>query len=157
MGKAAAKSKAAEWKVRAKLPGMAYFVHALAFSPDGKVLASGVHGAAVWLTDMKSGKPLHKLNGYETVDNFAFSRDGRMLAAAGGDTTNVYDVKTGKQLAALEVECNHVSFSPDGKLLALSLKKSPLLFETKAWTQAAKLDGHKGRVTFTEFLAGGQL
>jgi WD40 repeat protein len=155
MGKAAA--KAAEWKVRAKLPGMAYFVHALAFSPDGKVLASGVHGTSVWLTDTKSGKPLHKLDGYETVDNFAFSRDGRMLAAAGADITIVYDVKSGRQLAALEVECNHVSFSPDGKRLALSTKKSPLVFETKGWTQAAKLDGHKSGVTFVEFLAGGGL
>ena len=156
MSKAAAKA-ASGWKVRAKLPGLAYFVHAVAFSPAGKVLASGVHGTAVWLTDTAGGKPLHKLDGYETVDNLAFSRDGRMFAAAGGETTNVYDVKTGTQLAALDVESNHVSFSPDGRLLAAATKKSPLVFETKGWTRAAKLDGHKSQVTFVEFLAGGGL
>ena len=156
MAKLALKS-AAGWNVRAKLPGLAYFVHALAFSPSGKVLASGVHGTALWLTDTASGKPLHKLEGYETVDNLTFSRDGRMLAAAGAETTNVYDVKTGKQLAALDVEANHASFSPDGKLLAAATKKSPLLFETIGWTQTAKLDGHKGKVTFVEFLATGAL
>jgi WD40 repeat protein len=156
MGKAGAKS-ASQWKVRAKLPGLAYYVHALRFSPNGKVLASGVHGTAVWLSDTKTGKPLHKLDGYETVDNLAFSPDGRMLAAAGAEATNVYDVKTGRRLAALDVEGNHVSFSPDGRLLAVATKKSPLVFETKGWTQSAKLDGHKSGVTFVEFLAGGSL
>ena len=53
MGKAVAKAaKAAEWKVRAKLPGLAYFVHALEFSHDGRLLAQAGTAEAMIFADI---------------------------------------------------------------------------------------------------------
>jgi WD40 repeat protein len=113
---------------RATLPAHAYPVYpgggiALAFSPDGKTLASGSSERTVRLWDVDTGKERATIPGHEGgVLSVAFSPDGKTLASAGGDrAVRLWDVDTGKEHAALrghEQKVVSVAFSPDGKTLA---------------------------------------
>jgi WD40 repeat protein/tRNA A-37 threonylcarbamoyl transferase component Bud32 len=97
---------------------------AVAFSPDGKTLASGsgrAHSILLW--DVETGKELHTLEGAgRGVSSLAFSPDGTRLATGRYDNLlQVWDVGTGKELWSVPVlrggaAC--VAFSRDGKTLA---------------------------------------
>ena len=107
----------------------------LAISPDGKTLATPGDSKEVWLWDVQRGSIRQRLGvDYKMVEAVAYSRDGRILIAAGGSgnlpglTLNpgivtLWDTKTDKMLhsfRALDVTVRKVALSPDGKLLAVS-------------------------------------
>jgi WD40 repeat protein len=79
-------------------------VNALAFSPDGQLLASGGDDRTVILWDLQSGKARRTLKGHEqTVTSLAFSPGGLLLASGGGNASViVWDVKTGKFTRVLQ-------------------------------------------------------
>src|SRR5581483_4053961 len=63
-------------------------VFSVAFSPDGKVLATGSFDGTVKLWDFAAGKELHVLKGHtDQVYSVAFSPDGTMLASGSKDKT----------------------------------------------------------------------
>ena len=75
----------------------------MAFSPDGKLLATASGDGYVWLwnpaTGQAVGTPLPAARA--AVNAVAFSRDGRLLATAGGDgTVRLWNPATGKPAGA---------------------------------------------------------
>ncbi|WP_322493626.1 serine/threonine protein kinase [Chloroflexus sp.] len=99
-------------------------VSALAFSPDGAILASGAQDdPVVRLWDIRNGRELAQLRGHEDwIRSLAFSPDGRLLASGSADrTVRIWDVTSGQTLVVLRGHTDllgNVAFSPDGQRLA---------------------------------------
>ncbi|CAN0510191.1 unnamed protein product, partial [Phaeothamnion confervicola] len=74
---------------------------AVAFSPNGKCLASGTEDGAVALWDIERGSLLWEpLKGHwGRVSSVAFSDDGRLLLSCSWDATlRIWDIACGKEL-----------------------------------------------------------
>lgn len=131
-------------------------VESVAYSPDGKTLATGSFGELT-LWDLEKAAPRARVGGFaDRVTALAFSPDGKLLAACGGAPTEdgevkVFDPATGD--LAFEVKNGHsdtvfgAAFSPDGKLLATcAADKFVKVWEVPGGKLARSFEGHTQHV-----------
>ena len=107
-------------------------IHSLAFSRDGRLLATGSVDNAARLFETSSGKQIAKFSHDGMVSSVAFSPDGKLLATASDKMAKVFEVASGKEIARLPHgdAVWRAAFSSDGKLLATaSWDKTARLFE----------------------------
>jgi hypothetical protein len=102
---------------------------ALAFSPDGSLLAAGVN-EAVKVLATADGRELDTLLGVFGAQSVAFAPNGKILAA-GGMNIITWDWPSGRELANIKIDpwARHLIFAPDGKTLIAATYSGVKVFE----------------------------
>jgi WD40 repeat protein len=136
-------------------------VYSVAFSPDGKTLASGAGDGTIKMWSMADGRELRTLSSNsEQVYSVAFSPDGKALASGLGDhTIRLWDVNTGKEIRTLsghDFEVRSVAFSPDGNVLASGAGTNIKLWKVNTGKEIRTLSGHYGAVYSVAFSPDGK-
>lgn len=129
-------------------------VSALAFSPDGKILAAaGCEDGRISLWDVLTGRMIRVLTQKSyRIQSLAFSSDGKYLAVGDDDAAiHLWDYKTGKLLRKLTGDwgIHALAFSPDSTFLAAAnFSNTVCLFDPASGKRLREWQGEKGKSVF---------
>jgi WD40 repeat protein len=138
-------------------------VQALAFSPDGRLLAAGASSGLVQLRSGATGELLHTLIGHRpTVASVAFSPDGRTLISAGMDhIVRSWDANNGRLVGQADRGNRwiwSVAFSPDGHTIAAASDDDTIsLWSPGSGRVSRTLTGHTSGVLSVAFSPHGEV
>jgi RNA polymerase sigma factor (sigma-70 family) len=122
---------AATGKEVRRLGGDVGWVFALAFSPDGKALATGDRAGTVRICDVSTGRELSSFRAHDVeVHALAYSPDGKSLASCADGTLALWDPATGREVQQFrrdEGGFRSLAFSPEGKRLAAAAMDGTLV------------------------------
>lgn len=110
-------------------------VTALAFSADGKLLASGSGDKSARIFNVETGEQLKKLETKTPIE---------------------WQLASGNQIVRLSLPVTSVAFSPDGKTLAMATGRAVHLWDVSTGNQLRTLEGHSQSVTSVAFLPDGR-
>src|SRR5262249_11341034 len=120
---------------------------AVAFSPDGKTLASIERDAnerdSLGLWDITSGKELHRFECDLGLWSIAFSRDGKTLITASSGAIRLLDTATGKEVGPTAGSPGYVGFatmSPRGRMLAYYRGKDIRFWDMRVGREVGSID-----------------
>jgi WD40 repeat protein/uncharacterized caspase-like protein len=135
----------------------------LAFSPDGRYVATGSVDHTIKLWEVATGRELRTLTGHTgTVKAVAFSPDGQTLASGGNDgKIKFWEIASGREAASLAGHAQSVialAFSHDGRWLASSGADFAVkLWEVASRREARSYTGHFGLAPALAFSPDGSL
>jgi predicted NACHT family NTPase len=137
-------------------------VFAVAFSPDGKRLATAGSDGVVRFWDVTSGRELLTCKSHSNlVVSVAFSPDGKTLASSSSDRTiKLWDCLSGECLQTWQGHgdwVRSVAFSPDGQILASSSNDTTIkLWDCRSGECLQTLQGHSDWIRLIAFSPDGK-
>lgn len=141
-------------------------VNCVAFSPDGKRLASGGGDRKLLVFDVATRKLLVVLKDHVgSVQDAVFNPDGTRIASCSsslnGSEVRIWDVSSGDLLRTIQaeprdLEISSVAYSPDGKCLAASIGKDVKLWDAATGDELQTLRGHSEPIRSIAFSPDGQ-
>jgi WD40 repeat protein len=128
----------ADGKLQRSMTGHKDALHALALSPDSKLLATGGYDQQIKLWDIGTGKELRTLKGHHgCINGLSFRSDGKILASASADrTVKLWDPASGLRLETFSEPTKEqftVVFASHGKTLLAGGADSRI----RAWSISA--------------------
>ena len=159
-------------KLLLSIPYGALYVHAVAFSPDGKYIAlagskvsrgpTEKESVYIRLFDAKSGNPVRDFTGHsDDVVSLSFSSDGRRLLTGSFDKkAKLWDVETGRNLKSYFAHTWWVwsaAFSKDeSQIVTASQDGTVIVWNTETAEPSSPFTGHTGPVYAAAFSPDGQ-
>lgn len=142
--------------------------YAVAFSPTGKLLASGgtFGDSATYLWEWPSRRLVHRLAAQDYgVHVIRFSPDGKIVASGSGNPNGIiqlWDVATGKEIRRLTGHRSPIdgfTFSPDGRTIAStgSWERTIRLWNVADGTECSPFARHQGELSAIAFAPDGQI
>ena len=155
-------------------------VEGVAFSPDGKLLASCAGDKVIRLWDTATGKAVRRLHGHqEAIRTLVFTPDGTRLVSAGGpsgtttpsskhpeldivldNAIRLWDVATGRELRRFtghQLGVHSASLSPNGKwLVSAGFDYNVCVWELETGKLLRRLEVPNGSVEFARFAPDGR-
>jgi WD40 repeat protein/beta-lactamase regulating signal transducer with metallopeptidase domain len=149
---------------------------AVAFAPDGKVLAYGAVNS-IYLCEPDTGKEIRQIKVPDGVASLVFSPDGKALAVRGrSQQVRLWETETGKELyqlgedtlarlgggvvfalvASFGPETRNLAFSPDGKQIATASGSTVRLWDAATGKELPLTDGHQGALAAVALSADGK-
>lgn len=156
----------------AVLQGHTDAISCLAFSPDGRLLASGDRDNLIRLWDVAAGKEVRTFTGHEgTVHSLVFGRDGKTLFSSGSEgSVRRWEVATGRELRRLvaatadwkssnPAEYTTLNLSRDGRTLLGGADKDGVIkfWDAEAGVEVRSLRGSNSRVWASALSPDGKL
>ncbi|BAY69094.1 NACHT domain-containing protein [Anabaena sp. FACHB-709] len=135
----------------------------VAFSPDGKLFATGDSGGIVRFWEAATGKELLTCKGHNSwVNSVGFSQDGKMLASGSDDqTVRLWDISSGQCLKTFKGHTSRVRsvvFSPNSLMLASgSSDQTVRLWDISSGECLYIFQGHTGWVYSVAFNLDGSM
>ena len=139
-------------------------IRAIAFSPDGALLATGSVDRTARLWDAATGAPFAVLDGHSNgVTAVVFSPDGKRVATASGgsfdSTARLWNVVRGSELHTLSGHTEKlvaIRFTPDGgRIVTASADRTARIWDVPTAREITVLAGHAGPLTGLAITADG--
>ena len=145
------------------LIGHQALVRSIAFSSDGKLLATASCDASWRLWDLQTRQTIHTQSGYgDWIWSLAFSPDGRFLAVSGANNiAELWQVSTCQLLHSFTGHTQDIltiEFSPDGQYLATgSTDRTIKIWQIETGLLIQNLTGHLDRINSLNYSPDGKL
>jgi len=137
---------------RYTLSGHSSLLGCMAWSPNGRMLASGSLDKSIKIWNVQTGQELQTLVGHsESVYSVAWAPDEQMLASGSDDRSiKIWNVQTGQEFQTLRGHSSHVNsiaWSPDGqKLISSSHDSTIKIWDVRRGQELQTLMGHSASV-----------